>query len=344
MKLLIITQTIDRADPILGFFHRWIEEFAKHCASVTVIAQSVRMYVLPTHVHVHSLGKERAKPRLLQVLRFLRMIISERHAYDTIFVHMTPIWVVLGAPAWILLKKPVFLWYEAKGGGLFLPLSLLFARRVFSASFASRAARSRKSIVVGHGIDVEHFAPASIARENGLLVTVSRITASKRIDVILRCLAKLPDHYRLEIVGAPITQADQVYTAKLDRIIADRGLSSRVTFRTLTHDELVPLLQRTDLFLHASETTLDKAVLEAMACGCIVVSCAKALESILPSLCLCGPEEMGGCVTRIESLSQEERSLLRNDLRSRVENDHGLIMLIRRLSESFAFAVEERGT
>ena len=31
MKLLIITQKVDSADPILGFFHQWVEEFAKHC-------------------------------------------------------------------------------------------------------------------------------------------------------------------------------------------------------------------------------------------------------------------------------------------------------------------------
>lgn len=29
VKLLIITQKIDINDPILGFFHKWIEEFAK---------------------------------------------------------------------------------------------------------------------------------------------------------------------------------------------------------------------------------------------------------------------------------------------------------------------------
>ena len=30
MNLLLITQKIDKDDPILGFFHRWVEEFAKH--------------------------------------------------------------------------------------------------------------------------------------------------------------------------------------------------------------------------------------------------------------------------------------------------------------------------
>ena len=37
MRLLIITQKVDKNDDILGFFHRWILEFAKHYESVTVI-------------------------------------------------------------------------------------------------------------------------------------------------------------------------------------------------------------------------------------------------------------------------------------------------------------------
>ena len=37
MKLLIMTQAVDQNDPVLGFFHRWIEEFSRHCERVHVI-------------------------------------------------------------------------------------------------------------------------------------------------------------------------------------------------------------------------------------------------------------------------------------------------------------------
>jgi len=38
MKILILTQKIDKNDDILGFFHGWVAEFAQHCEKVTVIA------------------------------------------------------------------------------------------------------------------------------------------------------------------------------------------------------------------------------------------------------------------------------------------------------------------
>ena len=57
MNLLIITQKVDATDSNLGFFVRWIEEFAKRCLQVTVICLEKRVYELPAHVAVFSLGK-----------------------------------------------------------------------------------------------------------------------------------------------------------------------------------------------------------------------------------------------------------------------------------------------
>ena len=47
MKLLIITQKVNKIDPILGFFHGWIIEFAKHFESITVICLEKGEYNLP---------------------------------------------------------------------------------------------------------------------------------------------------------------------------------------------------------------------------------------------------------------------------------------------------------
>lgn len=39
MRLLIITQKVDENDAILGFFHGWIAEFAKHCEQLIFLIQ-----------------------------------------------------------------------------------------------------------------------------------------------------------------------------------------------------------------------------------------------------------------------------------------------------------------
>ena len=58
MKLLIITQKVNREDSVLGFFHSWIREFATHFEKVTVICLEKGTYDLPQNVAVLSLGKE----------------------------------------------------------------------------------------------------------------------------------------------------------------------------------------------------------------------------------------------------------------------------------------------
>lgn len=55
---MIVTQKVDVNDPILGFFHRWVEEFAKHFERITVICLQKGEYNLPANVKVFSLGKE----------------------------------------------------------------------------------------------------------------------------------------------------------------------------------------------------------------------------------------------------------------------------------------------
>src|SRR3989344_3255575 len=134
MRLLIVTQKVDRNDPILGFFHRWIEEFAKHCEQVTVIALGVGEYHLPQNIRVFSLGKEeqlrkrtdlknskRSVPveqlrKIKYIVHFYRLIWRERKNYDAVFVHMNQEYVLLGALLWKLLRKKITMWRNHHAG------------------------------------------------------------------------------------------------------------------------------------------------------------------------------------------------------------------------------------
>ena len=107
MKLLICNEATDLNYPSLGFFFGWIAEFAKHCEQVTVISLGVGEYDLPGNVKVLSLGKEEGRNRGKYVYRFYKYIFSERHNYDAVFVHMNPIYVLLGGVFWKILNKKI---------------------------------------------------------------------------------------------------------------------------------------------------------------------------------------------------------------------------------------------
>ncbi|HVW66394.1 MAG TPA: glycosyltransferase [Candidatus Peribacteraceae bacterium] len=331
MKLLIVTQRVDREHPVLGFFHRWIQEFAAHCASVTVIAQTVGSYDLPANVRVLSLGKESGVSRARQVASFWHLIAARRSEYDAVFIHMTPIWAVIGWPVWSMYRKPEFLWYEARGARWPLRLALLLVRNVFSASAAGMPLNTKKSVITGHGIDTDVFAPdEAVNREPGFLIHVGRITASKHIPALLDCVAALP-HARLLLAGAPVTTQDEAVLAAARDRMDQPDLHGRVDIRSVPPKDIPDLLRKADVFIHASDTSLDKAVLEAMACGCLVVSAAAAFRDILPEPCRAGRDTMAEAVGSMLALPSDQQDALRKTLRRIVEDHHSLRRLIRLL-------------
>ena len=169
MKILICTQKVDKNDPILGFFHRWLEEFAKNTEKLTVICLEKGEYNLPENVKVLPLGKKNLETgfplgnpvsKLLYLIRFYKYIWRERQNYDAVFVHMNPEYVILGWAYWKILGKKIALWYVHKYVNLQLRLAEKFADKIFTASPESFRLPSKKVEIMGHGIDIEKFTPS----------------------------------------------------------------------------------------------------------------------------------------------------------------------------------------
>ena len=330
MKLLIVTQKVDSTDPILGFFHAWIAEFSMHCERVTVLTQEVGSHNFSDTVHIVSLGKERGASRLSQIVSFWQAAFKQRKHYDKALVHMTPIWVVLGAPLWLLLRKRMYLWYEIKRGSWKLSIALRLVHKVFAATEHGLPTVSKKQVTVGHGIDCDVFAPDHSRREANHLVAVGRLTAVKQYDVIVRALSKLPD-CRLTIAGGTITEEDKKTEIALQGLMQELGVTDRVSIGWVPPQEMPELLQQADCMLHASQGGLDKAVLQAMACECPVVTTSEAAQSVLPDACHATADTLAEKAQAILALSDKERQSLSSSLRSVVEQDHSLTHCIERL-------------
>jgi glycosyltransferase involved in cell wall biosynthesis len=284
MKLVIVTQVIDTEHPILGFFHRWVEEFAKHCEHVHIICLQEGSHNLPDNVTVHSLGKESGAGRLTYLWRFYKLIWQLRHEYDNVFVHMNQIYVILGAPFWRLLGKKIGLWYMHGTVAFSLRVAEKLTHKIFTGSPESCRITSDKIVVTGHGIDTTHFAPDQAATKNLDLVTVGRITESKNLIELVTLFAqvRLQFDVSLTIVGAPVTPEEKVYAEALKQHIADLHLTDHVDLvGRVPQADLPTFLNRSKLFVTVAQNgSLDKAILEAMACGLPVVSMAPGTASL----------------------------------------------------------------
>lgn len=286
MKLLIITQVVDKNHPILGFFHRWIEEFAVHCETVSVICLQAGDYSFPENVKVYTLGKEEGKGRLTNLCRFYKYIWTLRHEYDQVFVHMNQQYVILGAPLWRTLKKKVGLWYAHGAVSTSLKLSLKLSNFVFTSTKEGLRIDSPKRIIVGQGIDFEIF--KSIQKEDNAvlqLITVGRISQSKNIETLLRTCSLLKEKqifFRFKIVGVPTTDNEALYAKEMYQLTEQLNLQNEVEWiGPVSNHDLPKLLQQSDVFIHDGSTnSLDKALVEAVLCGCVVLSSNPSYKSL----------------------------------------------------------------
>lgn len=278
MKLLIVTQVVDRNDPILGFFHRWIEEFAKHCESVEVICLREGEYSLPKNVHVYSLGKERGpKPSFVYGVSFLRKAYSLRNQYDTVFVHMNVEYVLLAGLLWKTMKKKISLWYTHGTVSTKLRVAVALSDVVFTASPLSLRLETNKKRIMGHGMDQEVFPLLSPPEGRISFITVGRVSAVKNLHVLIEVLALLKKEgleATLSVIGDVVTEKDVLYKRELEELVEKEGLEEHVRFLgSKNKKEIQGELSKSHAFLHASSTgSLDKAPLEALLCGVPVVS------------------------------------------------------------------------
>ncbi len=334
MRLLIITQKADSRDPVLGFFHRWIEEFGRTCDSVIVAAQQEGEHKFAANVRVLSLGKEHGHSTWQQVRAMWSILRRYRNDYDAVLVHMTPVWVDLTFPLLLLLRKRLYLWYEVKRGGWILRLAVMLSKRVFCATSDGLPFSSRKAMILGHGIDTDAFAPGSTPRDPALVVAAGRITPVKRYGKILKAFAALPSSMRLVIAGGAVTPPDAEEKAALERQIQELNLTGRVTIAARPHAEVKKLFQQASLSLHACLGGLDKVVLESMACGCPVVSSSEAARHVLPPECQATEETLGERAKEITALQEGQKAELSLRLRQVVVDHHHLTSLIRKMTEA----------
>lgn len=284
MKLLIITQKVNKNDPILGFFHAWIKEFSKNVENLTVICLEKGEYDLPENVKVLSLGKEKGTGKIGKLFRFYKYIWNERKNYDKVFVHMNQIYVIFGGFIWRMFKKEIGIWYAHGQVSLTLKIAENLAHIIFTSTPQGFRLKSKKLNIVGQGIDTDLFKPISsqqsaVSRQQlavssqKKILTVGRISKAKRIDAILDAIKLLPN-VSLEIVGDSVTEDDKVYKKYLEGQIIDLGIEDRVKWLgSFSNTETVPFYQNSDVFVNVSETgSLDKTILEAIACGVPVVS------------------------------------------------------------------------
>ncbi len=333
--MLIITQKVNKNDPILGFFHDWIIEFSKYVPKLTVICLEKGEYDLPQHVEVISLGKEKGYGKIKLFARLCYFVLTKK--YDKVFVHMNPEYVVLFGWLWRLFRKNISLWYTHKAVNLKLRIAVRFAHRIFSASSESFRIKTKKLRIMGHGIDSHIFHPAKDFPQDIHIISVGRISETKNYEPFLEAIALLSQEgevsFRVSIAGGPVSVADEVYLNKLHTLCRSQKIEHIVSFvGPVAYREVPDFYRQGTIFVNLSNTgSLDKAILEAMACGLSVVTSNEALRDLIDSKYITtnNPETIKNSIKKFFSVGSDQDAI------SYVQKNHSLTKLIEHIDNDF---------
>lgn len=358
MKLLILTQKIDISDPVLGFFHSWVIEFAKYCDKVTVICLEKGGYELPSNVKVISMGKERRSGnarlrkyifRWFYVFKFYKYIWQEKKNYDFVFAHMNPEYVVMGGMFWKLWRKKVSLWYVHRNVDFKLRLAEKMVDFIFTASEESFQLPSKKIKILGHGIDTTKFKiqNSRFKTEKNIfkIVYVGRISEIKNQKLLIEAVNILVNKWgkkniRVDFVGIPVYDKDREYLAMLKKMTEENKLNNNIEFKgSIFYKDMPPIYNNAYLSINLCPTGgLDKAVLESMASGCLVVTSNQSFKNILPSSFLVlesNPLKLAEIIQLILELPENEKNKIRLKMRNEIIEKYSLERLIDNIVKSF---------
>lgn len=287
LRVLLINFTLDRKSPVLAWQAGVATELSRRVAGVHVVTEWLGDYEAPEGLTFDAIPhRPFGVPRRLGSLWLtLPRIVAavERFRPDACFVHMAHQWCYRIGPYLRARGIPVLLWYAHGSVPWHLRIASRFATRIVTSTHEGFRIDTPKKRVIGQAIDTGLFVIPPDRAPGREIVTVGRVSRRKRVMLLIETMAELVRRpaladARLIVVGPQLTADDHAYRSELDARIAALGLHDRVVLAgPMAQAETARLYRTAALHINVSETgSMDKTVMEALACGCPVLTSNEA--------------------------------------------------------------------
>ena len=336
MRLVVVTQQVDPAHPILGATVAKLHALAARVDELVVLADHAVPGTLPANCRLRLFASASRAGRGLRFERALASELARRPRPAAVLAHMCPIYAVLAAPLARPLGTRVLLWYAHWNRTRTLRLAARVSNAVASVDVRSVPLDSPKVVGIGHGIELADFRCAEPVEVPPLeLLALGRYSPAKGLEPMLRGVALARARglaVRLRCHGPAATPEEEAHRARLEGLVREFGLTGAVELGGPVPREQVPAL------LHASAALVndmrpgapDKVVYESCAaCVPIVVSnpsFAELLDDLEPRLRFETDDAEGfaDAVEALASLPAKRRGELGRTLRERVRERHSV--------------------
>ncbi|MDO8574886.1 MAG: glycosyltransferase [bacterium] len=288
MRLLIITQKYDINDSNLGAFNIWWEKLSERFEKVYILALETRSESKSHNIEVFSMGKERGLGKIGRLFNFYKNMLKILPQTDVIFVHMIPLYLIL---AWLPAKiydNKLVMWYAGVTMNNWVRLAVWLSDKSVTSQEGALRTKSRKRLVIGHGIDVDKFkARGAKQKTNGkiTILSVGRITPSKGHDLAIKSVADLVKNghdLNLTIIGEVVQSYHQKYLEYLKDLAKKLEIDNRVKFTgAVNYDKIPEYYNNAEIIVNAVPPGgFDKVILEAMASGVIPLTSNEYIKPV----------------------------------------------------------------
>jgi glycosyltransferase involved in cell wall biosynthesis len=292
MRLLLINYELDENSGVLAWQADVVRALAKRCQYILILTQKQGVFSAPPNVDVLPVPvrpfgiPQRFGGRWLmnwEVARLCRL-----HKIQACFVHMAADWVFILAPVLKAMRIPILMWYAHGTVTARLKFAHTMTERVVTSTPDGFRLPSKKLTVIGQGVNTALFdIPVPDDRRNQILY-IGRVSPRKRVDLLVDVMAAIREKeaqpsLMLQIIGPVLTKDDERYLDSIHDQIDRLGLQERVIIAGFVPQNAIPgYYSNAGLHINVSNTgSMDKTVVEALSCGCPVLTSNEAFRDLL---------------------------------------------------------------
>ena len=326
MRLIVVTQQVDPASPVLGATVAKLRALAERVDELVVLADRAVADALPDNCRVRTFRSGNRAGRGLRFESALSRELVRRPRPGAVLAHMCPIYAVLAAPVARPLRVAVFLWFTHWRRSRLLATAERLSTLVLSVDHRTFPLASKKLVAIGHGIDVADLPCVERPeREPPTLLALGRTSPAKGLETIVRAVREVPD-VKLLITGPSLTEEERLHKIALERLVIDLSLLDRVDIRPAVPRHTVPgLLGEVDALVNdMREGATDKVVYEAAATCMPVLASNPAFDTLLPRELRFEHGDVEGLARAIAGLLDADRNAIGRGLREMVVREHSV--------------------
>jgi len=350
MKLLMITRKVDPMDASpAAATYKLVEKLAGQVNELKVIClEKGNVSNLRDNVQVESLGKEKGYGRIRELIRFKILAWRFIKQVDGVFCHQNPEYTILISPYAKLFRKRIVTWYTHGTVNWKLHLVNLLTNKILTASKESCRLKNRKKIeITGHGIDIDYFKKDREGIQDKFrIVSIGRMSITKDYKSLIEAIDILSKQKKIgnlevQIIGGLALKQDKKYLKELKQLVRDKGLGKYIRFLgPIPYSQILSYYQDCDLFVNLSQTgSVDKAVLEAMACEKLVLTSNEAFHDILRNQRLLfdsgNSQSLADRIIALMKLLDGEKKEIGQQLRKEVVDNHNIDNLVVKIVNQF---------